>query len=537
MKKRSAVSKLIYLGIILSLLTLIAVSGCGTPETTAPETTDDSSPADISELQHGGTLRVGKTEDAIVLGNPSTMHRQSCAVFAAPAIEKLLYFDEAGDVLPGLAEDWEVDPDENTITLYLRQGVKFHDGEDFNADVVKWNFEKYMDQERGELLAVESMDVIDDHTIRLNLSEMDNMLLPNLANVTGLMISTKSYEENGEEWAEGNPVGTGPFEFVEWRRDERIVFERFDDYWQEGKPYLDGVEFEIIADPTVMKAAFQTGDLDVIIELTETVASELEAFDDVAISQTGLPMRLHGLFPSSKDPDSPYSEVEVRQAVWHAIDREAVSHAVGLGYWEPLNQAAVKDSWVYSPEVEGYPYDPERAKELLAEAGYPDGFDTTIYCLNLPPLPDVATVYQEFLSEVGIDAEIEIVDKGRFDVMIAGGGGWEDGLTILWSSVVPNELTIQSRLMSREVSDARLPSVYFPEEYHDILDDVIFAPDYDTMQERVPELMKIMTDEFALVPYMYATRGIAARYDYVQDDGLYSTLFSQWMPQDAWMEQ
>ena len=419
----------------------------------------------------------------------------------------------------------------------MREGVKFHDGTDFNADAVKWNFEKYSEQKRSELLAIESIDLPNDYTIVLNLSEMDNMLLPNLANVTGMIISPASYEQNGAEWAESNPVGTGPFKFVEWKRDERIVFERFDGYWQEGKPYLDRVEFEIITDPMVMKAAFQQGEVDAIIELTETVAKELENVADYRITKTGLPMRLHGLFPDSNNPNSAYADVRVRQAVWHAIDRDALCHAAGLGYWEPLNQAAVKDSWVYNPKVKGYPFDPAKAKQLLAEAGFADGFKTTIYCLNLPPLPDVATIYQSFLKDVGIDAQIEIIDKGRFDVMVAGGGGWEDGLTILWSSVVPNELTVQSRLMSRAVSAARLPSVYFPDEYQDLLDEVIFAPDYKTMQQRTPALMEMMTDKHALVPYMYATNGIAARYDYVHDDGLYETLFSQWTPQDAWVEK
>jgi len=211
-------------------------------------------------IETGGVLKISVGIDANTLGHPPTLTRMHDFRFAVASVETLVRTDEAGAPVPWLAKAWKVDAQAKTITFTLEKGVKFHDGTDFNADVVKWNLEQYIASPRIELNKVESIDVVDDYTIRLNLSEFDALLLPNLAAAAGLMISPTAYQTHGQEWCQTHPLGTGPFKFVSWDRDVSIKFEQFDGYWQKGKPYLDGVEWVIIADPMVATASFLAGE-------------------------------------------------------------------------------------------------------------------------------------------------------------------------------------------------------------------------------------------------------------------------------------
>jgi ABC-type transport system substrate-binding protein len=478
-------------------------------------------------------LRIATKIDAVVLGYPPTMFKHLDRVFAQPAIETLVRLDEAGRPQPWLATGWKVDAKAKTVTLTLRKGVKFHDGTDFNAQAVKWNFEQYMSAKRGELANVKSIEVVDDYTVRLHLSAMDNLLIPNLATAAGMMISPTACKKYGKEWAETHPVGTGPFKLVSWQRGVRQVYEKFDGYWQKGKPYLRRVEWVVIADPMVQMAAFQKGEVEAIIDLDPTVAQSLEARRAYRITKTKIPMQVWGLFPDSVHSDSPLSKLKVRQAIWHAIDAKAICSTIGRGYWTPINQIAVPGSWAYNPKVKGYPYNPAKAKQLLTEAGYPRGFKITIYGLSSSPNPDVMAAVQQYLRQVGIQADVDAMDPGRYDKMVAGGGGWSNGLTLLSSSVVPNELAIAFRLLGSKVHKARLPVVFDPKEFQQLADAAVVAPDEETMKSLVHRMQEVGTDKHAMIIWLYATTGIAAKQPYVQNDGLFEVFYTQWTPADA----
>ena len=452
--------------------------------------------------------------------------------------ETLLTVDETGAPAPWLATAWEADPEAKTITFTLRKGVKFHDGTDFNAEAVKWNLDIFGSEGRVELKKVESIDILDDFTVRLNLSEFDALLLNNLASQRGgFIVSPTAYEKYGREWCEKHSVGTGPFKFVSWERDVSMKFERFDDYWQEGKPYLDAFELVVIADPMVATASFMAGEVDVLADVSPKDARDLEASGKYRMSVASA--ALSSVLTDSAYPDSIFTDIRLRRAVEYAIDKQAICDTIGYGYWEPLNQAAKPGGWAWNPDVVGYPYNPDKARELLAEAGYPDGFKTQLHVLSRPvDIPDSMTAVQGYLAEVGIDADLFLYDRGGAWHAIAAKGGWPTGLcNFPRGGLDVGELAIINRFLS---PDAFLfASVYREPEYQELLAKAVTAPDFETQQAMVWEMQKVGTDKYAMICWHHVVKAMSARHSQVHDDG-FSSAFGyagQWTPADAWLEQ
>ena len=176
-------------------------------------------------------------------------------IFAEP----LILYNNDGTVEPMLATDWELAPDLKSITFKLRQGVKFHDGTDFNADAVKFMFDSNIEAQNAISMNWESSEIIDDYTVKLNFKTFNNAIWDNLRDTNCMIVSPTNVRNNGLDYARSHPVGTGPFKFVSFERDVKAVFEKNPDYWQEGKPYLDGIEFIFVKDITTQQAVMQSG--------------------------------------------------------------------------------------------------------------------------------------------------------------------------------------------------------------------------------------------------------------------------------------
>lgn len=482
----------------------------------------------------GGVLKISTVPDADILGYPPTMTKLNDFYFAATSLETLITYDEKGAPIPGLASEWKVDVAGKTITLALQKGVKFHDGSDFNAKVAKWNLDGIRQSKRTELALVSSIDVVDDYTIRLNLTRYDSSILDTLAGVVGLMISQAAFEKNGgAAWCEKNPVGTGPFKLASWQRDVKQVYTRFDGYWQKGKPYLDGVEWIIIADPLVRLASFKSGESNVTQNIEPKDAKQLEAEGKYRIAT--LASALYGLAPDGANPKSVFANLKVRQAAESAIDKQAICDMLGYGYWIPLYQAAAPGSWAENPKVVGNRYDPTRAKQLLTEAGYPNGFKTTIYTFNTPQIiVDMLTAVQGYLKAVGIDAKMEAMEQVRYGDIYAG-AGWKDGLAMAPMGLSPNEVGLLNRLFLP--GSVLLPSALRPPAFQQKLIEVGAAADSDTKQKLVWELQKIGVDDNAMMIWIHANVGVSASQNKVHNDGFDVTIGVPWTPADAWMEK
>jgi peptide/nickel transport system substrate-binding protein len=448
---------------------------------------------------------------------------------ALPCLEPLIGGTEKGaPYTPLLATAWKYSPDYKSLMLSLRKGVKFHDGTDFNAQAVKYNLEKAKPT-KSELASVSSIDVIDDYTVRLNLTQYNNLLLYNLGPAAGLIASPTAIEKNGKQWAYTHPVGTGPFKFVSYQRDVSLKYEKFAGYWDKGKPYLDGVEFIFITDPTVARMSFERGEAHVI------VPSIRDAYE---LSQKGFkvstcPYQGYPLGGDSANPASPFANKKVREAMEHAIDKEAIAKAFGYGFFIPMMQICPSDArQSYNPRIKGRAYNPARAKELLAEAGYASGFKTKIINRQGQET-EVWTAVQRYFKEVGIDAELDLADAGRYMTTIQG-GEWKNSLLVMGlASYEPYTLTLLRSLASRSV---QYRSVARPSGWDDLLNRALAATDNKIAVSFTHALVQMAFDEALVIP-VYTSPAIAIKQPSIQGDNISTYHRFVWTPGEAWLSR
>jgi ABC-type transport system substrate-binding protein len=436
-------------------------------------------------------------------------------------------------MVPELATDWKVSSDAKSITLTLRKGVKFHDGSDFNAAVAKWNLDNYKTSTKPELKNVTSVDIIDDYTIRLNLSAYDSLLLSNLGSSdASVMISKKAFDTNGQAWMENNPVGTGPFKFASWTKDVAVKFGRFDDYWG-GKPYLDGVEIDIYADTTTASMALQRGEIDILHVRMVADAQELAAKGfKVTKNPTGPCPFLVG---DSSHSTSPYSNLKVRQAVSYAIDIPAICKSIGAGIWPAINQWAYPGSAIYNSEVVGYPYNPDKAKQLLAEAGYPNGFNTKLNYLLLDVTTPAMTAVQGYLKAVGINADLQPAQFGEFTEVGSSGKGWDNGLWQVYVPSYPDMLSTVNYVISP--NSPRFVSFERPAECQEQLSKILAAPDEKTKVALSRDLEKMLVDKYCMGTWLWIQSLAEVKSTAVRDDKVGETPQSYYVSSKAWLNK
>lgn len=537
------------------LLALVILSGCGTTTPTQPAQppAPSASPAQPSQPaqpappapstqaptamqpQQGGVLRISIDRDATVLGYPPEIRALQDYIISATTLETLGRYDETGQIQPWLAESWQADATAKTITVRLKSGIKFHDGTDFDAAAAKWNLDQYR-ATRAELRGVESVDVLDPRTVRLHLADWDNTMLDSVTFFVQ-MVSPTAFEQNGKDWAKANPVGTGPFKLDSRQRDVAIVFKKFDDYWQAGKPYLDAVEWRIIKDPMTAGAAFKAKETDVYLWIPAQIAPDLRAAGATIVENTtGLGARMSGIIANSTNPQSPWGNATVRRALGYAIDRQAIVDTVFHGFAVATDQWGHPNAWSRNPGLPTVTYDPDKAKQMLAEAGYPNGFKTTFVVGTPAQEVQWATAVQGYLAKVGIDAQIETVDPGRYTQLTSGSGVWGDGL-VVWNSRADADLALymprvfgaRGELFTNGIAD--IPKV------EQLLIDAKAAPDFESKKKVAQALQAAVFDEFALGTTLFVQTLPSAKHGYVQDEGFNKAHSSVWAPGDAWLQK
>ena len=339
---------------------------------------------------------------------------------AAGAIDSVLYtnvfegltrFMGDGSVVPGLAESWEISEDGLTYTFKLREGVTFHDGTTMNAEDVKFtldriNAEDSANAQKALYAAIFEVNVIDPQTVEVKLSEPNGNMLFNLAWGDAVIVAPETVEAIKQ-----TPIGTGAFKFENWNQGDKITLTRNDDYWGEA-PALASATFKFISDPTAAFASVMAEDVDVFtgFPAPENIPQfEADPRFQVLIGSTEGETIL-----SINNKREPFDNVKVREAVAHAIDRQAIIDGAMFGYGTPIGTHFAPHNPDYVDLAEMSSYDPEKSKALLAEAGFPDGFETT---LHLPP-PSYARRGGEIiaaqLAEVGIKAQITNVEWAQW---------------------------------------------------------------------------------------------------------------------------
>jgi len=383
------------------------------------------------EEASGGTLRCIAGAIPKVLGyNPEKAPSDN--YYMLPVMERLCEWDEQGNQIPVLATSWEGDPTAKTITWHLRKGVKFTDGEPWNAEALRWNFQLGIDNmSLTDGQYVESMEVKDDYTLVMHLTAFNWQMFENYGWVTS--ISPKAFEtaggtiaagsdiEKSKAWARANAVGTGPFLVSEWVRDDYITFVKNPDYWRDDMPMLDSIIMRYIPDATVAAAALEAGEADIWMETSSP--ENINRLLDQDMTVNWGPGMFNCLLYNSADPNNPLSNLKVRQAIECALDRPTMAQSLGQGLYEPLHQMASENWPGYVEGYDPYPYDPDRARQLLKEAGYPNGL--TLKIMATDTADDAMALLQFYLGEVGITVQPDIADLGRYfgAVFMT---GWDD---------------------------------------------------------------------------------------------------------------
>ena len=386
------------------------------------------------------TLRIGLAEDPDVL-DPTLARTFVGRIVFAGLCDKLVDIDENLKIVPQLATSWQWSADNKALTMKIRQGVTFHDGEKLDAEAVKFNIERHKSMagsnRKGELALVTSVDVVDPYTVRLNLSKPFAPLLAQLADRAGMMVSPKAAKAEGEKFG-AHPVCSGPFKFVERVAQDRIVLERFANYWDKGSIHFDKVVYLPIVDSTVRLANLKSGQLDLIerVAPSDMAAiksdSKLKAASVVEIGYQGLTINVGKSDQAQKNPLG--KDPRVREALELALDRDAIVQVAMEGEAVAGNQwVAPTNSWY----VKSHPIpkrDVARAKQLLAQAGVPN----PTFTLMTPTTSDaqrVAQVVQAMAKDAGFDVKIQstefstsldMADKGQFDAYVLAWSGRAD---------------------------------------------------------------------------------------------------------------
>ncbi len=480
----------------------------------------------------GGVLKLAFNIGPVNIGFMPQARTIEETIIGGAVLETLTRFDSTGQFVPWLAESWEQDVAGKSITYKLKQGVKFQDGTDFNAEAVKWNIDQLLAADKAEFRNVASVEAVDAHTVKLNLKSWDSTMLESVTNFLWIMSPT-AFEKLGQDTFSKQPVGTGAFVVDQFEQDVKVTFKKNENYWQAGKPYLDGLEFHIINDPLIASASFKTGDVDGYLMAPTSTLKELEGEANIVKLTSGLGARAGGFITDSANPNSPFADVKVRKAMGHAIDSEAITKSLYGDTVINTNQWGVSTSWSYSPSVEGQPYDPDKAKQLLAEAGYPNGFKTKLTGGSADS--DRLTAVQAYLKEVGIDAQIEIVEIGKYKDMTGAKAAWDGIITYNFRGDADLALYMTRNLAPGGPLYSN--NIIHPEDITKLFEEAKVAPDQATKTEISHKLQKLVFDEYALAYPEYVTTSPAILKNYVKDTGINETYMTFFRPEDAKIEK
>ena len=380
--------------------------------------------AEPEEAEADDTLIIALDRDPQRL-DPDFVRSVEAETTSQALYDSLIALDLSGAPVPSLASSWSF-PDDMTMALELRQGVEFHNGEPFNAESVKVTIERVQSEEhgshlRGQFSAVESVEIVDDHNVMFHLTRPDAALVYNLTRL--MMIPPGHYAEVGNDGIETAPVGTGPFKFVSYSVDDEIVLERNPNYWPDspkGQPMVDRVRIRVIPEATVRVAELTTGG----VHIADTVSADQQSLIEAAgltlvkyydgkpgwmiLNRLGIGTDAEAATGDQAVQYTALQDKRVAQALNYAVDRQTIIDGLFGGDAIALGQPFGPGGFGYPADDEPYPYDPDRARELLAEAGYPDGFHLDILATSTANLDAVAAVMGDF-EEVGIRPKLEVI--------------------------------------------------------------------------------------------------------------------------------
>ena len=526
--------KLFILLSVLLVITMVII-GCGeSGKSTTPATQTTSTPAKTSVTstttpaapKQGGTLKIALWASPSGTGGLPAELFGNDFLSSQHIIEPLLHTDGKGNSVPCLAESYKVADDMKSITFSLRKGVKFHDGTDFNAEAAKWNLDNTIASKQQPFWV--SVDIIDDYTVRLNLLMWTNTIITGLDSASSWMVSPAAFEKNGADWMRNNPVATGPFKFVSFERDVSYKAVKNPDYWMKGKPYLDAVEIVYVADPMTQKSVLQSGDVDVLQIEPAKMAADLK---DLGFEEAVNVTSTFCMLPDTAHPDSPFANKKVREAVEYALDREAIAKAFSYGFWQAAYQIPAPSTNVYDPNFAlARKFNLDKAKQLMSEAGFPNGFSATLLVIPVGIDRNIAVAIQNNLAQIGITLDINI--PAAIPKFLEDSNTLENALVLQpifsganWNGALAFALNPNMQMMN---------GVWLKTpEYIELYNATQTSREMDINLIRA--VINYLSQEAQVIPVFNGGSGYAY-YSYVMDAG-WNDRAGGWIPENTWLDK
>jgi peptide/nickel transport system substrate-binding protein len=395
---------------IISLSCLFILAGCSNKESSNGEKTE-------SNVEN--TLIYGRGTDTVTLDPHNIVEAESSRI-SKNIYETLIdYEKESTEISPKLASEWTTSEDGLVWNFKLRENVKFHDGTDFNADAVVYNFERMMDenhpQHQGDFSifsrtfkgVIDEVKAIDVHTVEFKLVKPNSTFLPNLGITPFGIISPDALKKYNDKIHE-NPVGTGPFVFDSWKQNDALTLAKNENYWVTGLPKMNKIVFKIIPDNSARLTALKNGEIDLMEGINQSDLSAVET--DTTLQTYKRPAANVG-YITMNTTRPPFDNVKVRQALNHAVNKQGLIDAFYGPIASPAKNMIPPAIWGYNDEIKDYEFDLEKAKQLLAEAGYPEGFETEFYVMTSPrlyfPQPEkVAEAMRSDFEKINVKVKI-----------------------------------------------------------------------------------------------------------------------------------
>ncbi|MDP8922056.1 MAG: ABC transporter substrate-binding protein, partial [Chloroflexota bacterium] len=445
----------------------------------------------------GGMLIAAQEVDPVQL-DPATSSNFSALQAYEHIYESLTGYDEATKVVPALAERWET-PDDTTYIFHLRPGVKFHNGQDLTGDDVAYSLERALDEQTGSpwrslLTPIKSIEVPDKQTVRVNLSSPYPGLLGAFSVLRNSGIMPKDWDKTHNTKTEA--VGTGPFKLKEFVATDHLTYEKNAEYWDTGRPKLEGMTFKIMLDQNARIAALRSGQIQYAF-LDAQGAAQIKDQPGIQVLQSPSAWLATHPFNLSRKP---FDDKRVRQALRMAVDtREVIEKAV-FGAGAPSGPIATGfGDWALpESELRYLKPDVEKAKQLLAEAGYPNGFETTITCSpQYPEFVATSLVCQEAWKKIGVTATVEQVEWGTYVKRASKAGGFEYDIGATAFTFRPDP---DGYVYSYYKTDAENNTGYSNPEMDRLLDQARSTMDEARRRDLYMQIQKIIEDD---VPWMY----------------------------------
>ncbi|MEC0369408.1 ABC transporter substrate-binding protein [Paenibacillus chibensis] len=524
----------------LTMVFVFALAGCGSKSdnqqaSETPKTTDNGNEKKEEpkpeEKKTQDTLVFGRGGDSVAL-DPAIVTDGESLKIGHQVFDSLLEYKEGEtEVQPALAESWQVSPDGLKYTFKLRQGVKFHDGTDFNADAVVFNFKRWSDPKSEYKFTDDSFDyydsmfgpdgsrvikdvtAVDANTVEFTLTQPQAPFLQNIAMTCFGIASPTAIKEKKENF-KNEPVGTGPFVFKEWKRNDSITLEKNPNYWKQGLPKLNKVIVRSIPDNSARFNALQNGEIDIMEDLNPDDLSVLESKSDLQkINRPSFNVAYLGFNLKKK----PFDNVKVREALSHAVNKQGIIDAFFAGQAKPAVNPMPPTLWGYNDSIQDYDYNLDTAKKLLADAGYPNGLPdpVTFYAMPVsrPYMPDgkkVAEAIQADFEKIGVKVNIQSPEWATY-LDDTKAGAKDDIYMMGWTGDNGDPDNFIYTLLDKDSIPGNNRSFYVNEDLHKVLIEAQKEVSQDKRVELYKQSQEMIKKDIPWIPLVHTTPILAAK--------------------------